>query len=143
MIRGINHINLAVNNIEESFNFYKDILGLTPLCRWDKGAYFTAGSLWFCLSLDPKRSGDPSPCYTHIAFDITEEDFSFMLKRLEKANVLKWKENISEGSSFYFLDPSGHKLEIHVGGWQERLKSKKKSLGSWSDVQYYEPEFFT
>lgn len=55
MITGMNHITLAVTDIEKSFHFYQDILGLKPLCRWDKGAYFLAGDFWFCLNVDDKR----------------------------------------------------------------------------------------
>ncbi|MBW4636417.1 MAG: VOC family protein [Iphinoe sp. HA4291-MV1] len=29
MITGINHINLSVKNLEESFQFYKEVLGFT------------------------------------------------------------------------------------------------------------------
>jgi len=40
MITGMNHITLAVKDIDKSFNFYSGIIGLKPLVKWDKGAYF-------------------------------------------------------------------------------------------------------
>jgi catechol 2,3-dioxygenase-like lactoylglutathione lyase family enzyme len=105
MIKGLNHINLAVCDLSISFDFYRDILGFKPLCRWPKGAYFLAGDLWFCLYEDPKAK--PGIGYTHIAFSISTEDFSKMVDRLKKADVQLWKENSSEGDSLYFLDPDG------------------------------------
>lgn len=44
MINGINHINIAVSDIERSFLFYKDILGFKPLCKSEGSAYFLAGN---------------------------------------------------------------------------------------------------
>jgi catechol 2,3-dioxygenase-like lactoylglutathione lyase family enzyme len=35
MIKSINHITLAVRNVEKSFGFYKDILGLKPIAKID------------------------------------------------------------------------------------------------------------
>jgi glutathione S-transferase fosA5 len=54
MLTGINHITLAVKDVDSSFAFYKDLLQLTPLCKWDKGAYFLVGEFWFCLNHDEK-----------------------------------------------------------------------------------------
>ncbi len=126
MITGLNHITLAVTTLEESFEFYKDILRFKPLCKWSKGAYFLVGDLWFCLSVDEMRQLEPSPCYTHIAFSIDENDFSVLKDRFQSLTIPIWKNNKSEGDSLYILDPSGHKLEIHVGHWQSRLAHFKK-----------------
>ena len=59
MITAMNHITLASRNIEKSFSFYKDVLGLMPLVKWDKGAYFLAGDFWFCLNFDESRVANP------------------------------------------------------------------------------------
>jgi len=45
MVTGINHITIAVKNLEVSFLFYREILGFKPLMRSPKGAYFLAGDL--------------------------------------------------------------------------------------------------
>ena len=43
MITSMNHITLAVIDIHRSFAFYRDIIGLRPLVKWDSGAYFLVG----------------------------------------------------------------------------------------------------
>ena len=120
MITSLNHITLAVKDLEKSFLFYKEFMGFKALLKWPKGAYFEVGDLWFCLSLDPEAS--PSQGYTHMAFSVSQEDFPATVDRLQKAAVKSWKDNKSEGDSFYFLDPDRHKLELHVGDKASRLK---------------------
>lgn len=39
----MNHITLAVTDIERSFAFYRDILGLRPIVKWNRGSYFLVG----------------------------------------------------------------------------------------------------
>jgi catechol 2,3-dioxygenase-like lactoylglutathione lyase family enzyme len=137
VINGINHLTIAVTDLNRSFRFYYDILGLTPLCRWHHGAYFLAGATWLCLSYDPKRAL-VNPCdYTHVAFDIDECDFDNWQQRLQQAGVSEFKSNTSEGASLYFCDPDGHKLEIHVGSWRSRLTAKLHDLGQWQDVEFF------
>jgi catechol 2,3-dioxygenase-like lactoylglutathione lyase family enzyme len=122
MLRGLNHITIAVNDLERSFNFYVHLLGMTPHARWDKGVYLTLGDIWFCLSCDEVK---PSQDYCHIALDIAETDFNAFAEKLRGVKVIEWKQNTSEGHSLYFLDPDGHKLEVHSGNLQSRLESLK------------------
>ena len=123
MITQLNHITLAVSNLERSMLFYTDVLGLKGHVRWEKGAYLTVGSLWICLSVEPVcEKAD----YTHFAFEVSDEDFDSVCADLKSKDVTEWKQNTSEGRSLYILDPDGHKLEIHVGGLDERLASLRE-----------------
>ena len=135
MIVGMNHITLAVRDIQRSFIFYRDVIGLKPLCKWHKGAYFLVGDFWFCLNTDLKRR--PSPCYTHYAFSVDKAHFSSVKLHLLDSGVNVFKDNTSPGESFYFLDPDGHKLEIHAENWKERLLSKKKDKGLWKELEWF------
>jgi len=96
MITGLNHITLAVSNLETSFTFYRDILQCRPLARWRRGAYLLAGDTWLCLSLDPTLSSTPSLDYTHLA-TVPEAKFVEWRSRLTQNQVPQWKENTSVG----------------------------------------------
>ena len=135
MIIGMNHITLAVKNIDRSFAFYRDVLGLKPLVKWDKGAYFLVGDFWFCLNVDDKR--EPNACYTHYAFSVTKENIDAMSQKIIASGAQVFKDNTSPGESLYFLDPDGHKLEIHVGNWKTRMAGKKADMGAWTNVEWF------
>ena len=141
MITGLNHITLAVKDIEESFSFYHIVMGFTPLCKWEGSAYFLVGNpdqpgcLWFCLDRDiPQQDMSSS---THYAFSVSREDFKMMSERIISSGAVIFKENTSPDNSLYFLDPDGYKLEIHVGNWKTRLQAKKKNPGNWKNVEWF------
>lgn len=143
MIKGINHINIAVQDIEKSFDFYKNVLGFKPLCLSENSAYFLAGNpedprcLWFSLDFDRNQTRIPSPCNTHIAFTVEDAEFDVMVQRILGAGVKIFKENTSPGKSLYFFDPDQHKLEIHTGSWQERINTKKAHPGNWKNIKWF------
>jgi catechol 2,3-dioxygenase-like lactoylglutathione lyase family enzyme len=147
MITNLNHITLAVTDIDRSFTFYRDVLGLKPLVKWGKtnaggGAYFLTSkgenAFWFCL--DVNRNGvvtDSNLGNTHYAFSLSANDFESLSKRIIESGATVFKNNTSPGNSLYFFDPDGHKLEIHVGDWQTRIAAKKIDHGKWQHVEWF------
>jgi catechol 2,3-dioxygenase-like lactoylglutathione lyase family enzyme len=135
LITGLNHITLAVTNIDKSFKFYHEVLGFKPLCKWKKGAYFLVGELWFCLNMDSNRI--PNGCYTHYAFSVDEVTLPLIKQKLIEAGIEIFKETVVEGMSIYFLDPDGHKIELHIGGYKTRIEAKKINPGIWEEVEFY------
>ena len=117
-VAGLNHLTLAVSDLERSVAFYRDLLGMELRARWVEGAYLEAGTLWLCLTLD--EVAPPRSDYTHVAFDVAAEAFPALSGRIRAAAPL-WQENSSEGPSLYFLDSDGHRLELHVGCLESRL----------------------
>lgn len=120
-IAGVNHVTLAVKNVEQSLRFYSGVLGLKPVARWRMGAYLIAGQDWIALTLDAQTRTASLPEYTHLAFTVSEDDFLVTVERLRVAMAEIWQENRSPGQSFYFLDPNGHKLEIHTSTLEARM----------------------
>lgn len=119
MLTGLNHITLAVNDVERSFTFYTHLLGFKPHAKWRYGAYLSLGELWLWLSHDESK---PSRDYSHISFSIAQENYVSFAGKIIDAKVGQWKINKSEGNSLYLLDPDEHKLEIHVGDLASRLE---------------------
>ncbi|AQW59445.1 fosfomycin resistance glutathione transferase [Vibrio owensii] len=122
MLTGLNHITIAVSDLERSLDFYINALGFKGHVKWKQGAYLSLGDLWLCLSVDKP---DEKTDYSHIAFSISQQDFTDFSHKLIKFDIAQWKENKSEGDSLYLLDPDGHKLEIHSGDLYSRLESIK------------------
>ena len=137
MIGGVNHITLAVRDLDRSFRFYVETLGTKPLARWSRGAYLLAGDLRLCLTLDGRMRSSPPPEYSHIAFSVPAARFDDAAARIRASGVTIWQDNRSEGASLYFLDPDGHKLEIHAGDWRTRLAAMKRD--PWeANIEYFD-----
>ncbi|VEB97895.1 Glutathione transferase fosA [Cedecea lapagei] len=120
MLTGLNHLTLAVRCLALSLDFYQSLPGIRLHASWESGAYLSCGDLWLCLSLDD-QAGERPVHYTHYAFSVSAEAFPQVVKTLEQRGARVWKDNRSEGHSFYFLDPDNHQLELHVGDLASRL----------------------
>ncbi|MGI9351680.1 MAG: VOC family protein [Rhizobiaceae bacterium] len=135
MISGLNHITLTVSNLGRSFEFYSKTLEFLPVARWKNGAYFESEGLWLALLVGETTGTEEQQDYSHIAFSCDQKNFKLLKSRLAAEGFPAWQENKSEGDSYYFCDPDGHKLEIHVGDLKSRVASMKNK--PWADFTFY------
>ena len=134
MITGLNHVTFGVCDLEQSFRFYTDVLGLRPVLRWNEGAYLLAGEFRIALILD-EQSHRPNEGYSHLAFSVEPADFEKLSERIKASGARIWQQNQSEGPSLYFLDPDGHKLELHASDLSARFRYQR--LHATSDMQFF------
>ena len=122
MITALNHLTLAVSNLDRSVDFYARLLGFSVRMLSPSSAYLEAGTLWLALVLDRTVTRDAVSDYSHAAFSVAPSDLPLLMKTLTSAGVRRWQES-EHRDSFYFLDPDGHKLELHSGDLESRLRS--------------------
>ena len=119
-VRGFNHLTLSVSDLSRSVAFYSELLGFEVRLLGPSSAYLEAASLWLALVLDESVRKGPLAEYTHAAFSVDREAMSDLADRLIQFGVACWQE-AENATSFYFLDPDGHKLELHAGDLSTRL----------------------
>ncbi|XXY27965.1 fosfomycin resistance glutathione transferase [Sorangium sp. So ce233] len=124
-IGGVNHVTLAVRDLDRAVHFYVQVLGGRRRAQWARGAYLELGTLWLCLELDARAARQVDDA--HLAFSVDAQGFASLNEAIRLSGARIWKENRSEGASLYFEDPDGHKLEIHVGDLRTRLASCREA----------------
>ena len=135
MVEGVSHITLAARDLDRSFAFYTEALGLRVFSRWEGGAYLAAGEDSITLILDPGTRDGPLPEDTYLAFSVSPKSFDAARKRLRDAGAAVWQDNPTEGRSFYFVDPNGPKLEIYTSSLQARIEVDRRK--SPTGTRYY------
>jgi catechol 2,3-dioxygenase-like lactoylglutathione lyase family enzyme len=136
MITGVNHITLSVKDVDVSFDFYTAVLGCRPVARWPQGAYLMAGDIWLALVLDDQARQEALPEYSHIAFTVSQADLAMINERLVDAGATIWQQNWTEGNSLHFIDPNGHKLEVHVSELGARLQTAR--IDPWPGLEFFD-----
>ncbi len=128
MLSGLNHLTLAVSQLAPSVAFLSATAGEDAARRRDG----ITAPFFSCATLAVPVAGPAAARHFaggerlhHYAFQHAEADFALFAGRLNAAGV-PVKTNKSEGASHYFLDPDGHKLELHVGNLAQRLAACRK-----------------
>lgn len=127
MVTGINHVTFSVEDLRISFEFYVRILACRPVARWSGGAYLLAGEFWITLILDESVCEGVTDEYTHVALSVTEDDFDALAERIRRSGARIWQENQTEGTSLYFTDPDGHKLELSTSNLVARIEADREN----------------
>jgi catechol 2,3-dioxygenase-like lactoylglutathione lyase family enzyme len=111
-VKGIQHLNLTVRDLERARRFYEDVLGFKTAFAKGSSVWLDAGGDLLGLS-----EGEPGE---RVGF----EHFGFMVDapdevdrwadhlRAHAAAIEKGPYERSDGRSVYFADPDGHLLEI-------------------------------
>ncbi len=136
MNEAISHITLIVKDINKTANLLKLIFHAEEV--YSSGQknfslspekYFLIKNQWFVIM---EGESLQQRTYDHIAFSVSEEEFSMYESRVKKLGLeIKPARNRieGEGKSLYFYDYDNHLFEIHSGSLSERLYHYSKKEG--------------
>ena len=119
-LEGIDHVALAVRDVEQAANWYGDVLGFERRYEdvWNGIPTFIAKGNT-AIALFPLRNNDsPSARGTgrvgmlHLAFRANRENFLGAQQELKKRGIKFEFQDHEISHSIYFRDPDGHELEI-------------------------------
>jgi catechol 2,3-dioxygenase len=124
-VKGLGEIALRVNDLEAMQTFYRDVIGLELLKRFDKVAFFkiadgfgghTQALALFDRSAEPGYAGLNRATTTvdHIAFEIPLADFESEKRRLRQGglSVTTAEHGWAHWRSLYVDDPEGNTVEL-------------------------------
>jgi len=119
-LEGIDHVALAVRNIEQSAKWYMEVLGFERLHEgmWN-GVPTFIGKGNTGIALFPARSDAKSTSSSHrelrmlhLAFRANRGNFLAAQRELEERGIKFDFQDHEISHSIYFRDPDGHQLEI-------------------------------
>jgi len=120
-VERVDHVELYVRDIESAIGWYREVLGLEVLHRWEPypvmiGAGGTALALFLAKpqSEPPPPASVPSPMrFRRVAWRTDSDGFAKAQQHLASHDVA-FEGPIDHGvsHSIYFTDPDGHSLEI-------------------------------
>jgi catechol 2,3-dioxygenase-like lactoylglutathione lyase family enzyme len=119
--RGIHHMALLSSNVERTVRFYQDVLGFPLTDIFENRDYHGSNHFFFDvgngnllaffdfpdLGLGPYA--EVLGGLHHVAISITREQWNLAKERLDAEGV---EYHLESGSSMYFRDPDGARLEL-------------------------------
>ena len=117
---GIDHVALAVRDVEEAAKWYADVLGFERRYEgmWD-GIPTFIGKGNTAIALFPARGGNSKPAartgeirMLHLAFRANRNGFLSAQEELKRRGIKFEFQDHEISHSIYFRDPDGYELEI-------------------------------
>ena len=119
-LEGIDHVALAVRDIEQSAQWYIDVLGFERRYEgmWN-GVPTFIGKGNIAIALFPARASHSKSAVRsdnirvlHLAFRTDRENFAAAQKELDRRGIKFEFQDHEISHSIYFHDPDRHQLEI-------------------------------
>jgi catechol-2,3-dioxygenase len=119
-LEGIDHVALAVRDIEHAAKWYVDVLGFEPRYEgmWNGIPVFIGkGDTAIALFPIRKRESQTQVCsgnsgMLHLAFRADARNFAAAQNELNRRGIKFEFEDHEISHSIYFRDPDGNRLEI-------------------------------
>ncbi|GAB7095229.1 hypothetical protein JCM30237_23820 [Halolamina litorea] len=121
-MEGVDHLNVAVDDLAVCYPFYRDTLGLTvdrpPADFHGEHAMFSVGDTTFTLVESGRADGwtaadlDHPLDKAHVAFETDRDRYETLVDRLDDQFPKQGPYDWGETEGFYFLDPDGNLLEV-------------------------------
>ncbi len=111
----LNHIHIAVKDLEKSKEFYSKYLGFRERCYHGKCLFMT-NDQGFDLALDPEYQPEPLPSWFHIGVKVeSKASIDSFYNKFESASeyVSRPIERYDEFIFFHAVDPDGYKIECY------------------------------
>jgi catechol 2,3-dioxygenase-like lactoylglutathione lyase family enzyme len=119
-LEGIDHVAIAVRDVERSAEWYCEVLGLERRYQDVWGSHpAVVGIGTTSLALFPVAGPSPQPrpgrdvlTMRHLAFRASQLEFENAKTALSERGISFTQQNHQISESIYFADPDGHEIEI-------------------------------
>lgn len=118
----IGHVHLKVSNLQNSLNFYCELLGFELISRFeDEVAFISAGgyhhhialNTWYSKNMPPSTVRAPGLFHTAILYP-SRKDLAFIYQRLVHANFpLTGVADHGVSEALYLSDPDDNGIELY------------------------------